>query len=58
MDYVDIEDGYMDVGEEAHYWFSVSDFADLSRHYGLDKMLKDVIELRDRLDKKGNHDSD
>jgi hypothetical protein len=52
MDYVDIDQGYMDAGEEAHYWFAVSDFADLSRHHGLYNMLQDVIELRRKLDEK------
>jgi len=31
--------------EEAHYWFTVSDFADLSRTHGLDKMMGDVLNL-------------
>ena len=31
--------------EEAHYWFVVSDFTDLSLKYGLDKVLVDVLQL-------------
>ena len=31
---------------EAHYWFTVSDFADLSLEHGLDKVLNDLIQLR------------
>jgi hypothetical protein len=57
MDYVNIDEDYSNVGEEAHYWFAVSDFADLSRHHGLYNMLKDVIELMEQQNKKGNHDS-
>jgi len=32
--------------EEAHYWFVVSDFTDLSLNHGLDKVLMDVLQLR------------
>ena len=35
-----------ETGEEAHYWFTVSDFVALSLNIGLDKMLEDVIQLR------------
>lgn len=35
-----------ETGEEAHYWFAVSDIADLSIAHGLDKVLADVIQLR------------
>lgn len=31
---------------EAHYWFTVSDFVDLSLEHGIDKLLSDVIQLR------------
>ena len=31
--------------EEAHYWFVVSDFTDLSLKHGLDKVLVDVLQL-------------
>jgi len=31
--------------QEAHYWFVVSDFADLSLDHGLDKVLMDVLQL-------------
>lgn len=34
-----------EVEEEAHYWFVVSDFADLSLKHGLDKVLVDVLQL-------------
>jgi len=30
---------------EAHYWFVVSDFTNLSLNYGLDKVLIDVLQL-------------
>lgn len=35
-----------ETGEEAHYWFAVSDLADLSLTHGLDKVLADVIQMR------------
>lgn len=35
-----------ETSEEAHYWWTVSDFADLSIQYGIDKVLKDMVELR------------
>lgn len=35
-----------ETSEEAHYWFTVSDFVELSIDVGLDKMLEDVIQLR------------
>lgn len=35
-----------ETGEEAHYWFVVSDIVDLSIQNGLDKVLADVLELR------------
>lgn len=31
--------------EEAHYWFVLSDVADLSLKHGLDKVLVDMIQL-------------
>ena len=31
---------------EAAYWFTVSDFADLSLDYDLDRMLMDMLQLR------------
>lgn len=31
--------------QEAHYWFVVSDFSDLSLDHGLDKVLMDVLQL-------------
>jgi hypothetical protein len=36
-----------ETGEEARYWFCVSEFVDLSFEHGLDKMLKEVIHLRE-----------
>jgi len=38
-----------ETGEEAHYWFTVSDFAALSLKYPLDHMLKDMIQLRNQV---------
>jgi hypothetical protein len=35
-----------ETGEEAHYWFTVSAFVDLSLEYGLDRVLKEVLHLR------------
>jgi hypothetical protein len=37
-----------ETGEEARYWFCLSDFVDLSLTHGLDKMLADMLQLRDR----------
>jgi asparagine synthetase B (glutamine-hydrolysing) len=37
-----------ETGEEAHYWFTVSDFAALSLKYPLDHMIKDMIQLRNK----------
>ena len=34
------------VSDEAHYWFTVQDFAYLSVHNGLDKMIEDVLQCR------------
>jgi len=34
--------------EEAKYWFTVSDFATLSLDYPLDKVLKDMLQLREQ----------
>ena len=34
--------------EEAKYWFTVSDFAALSLDYPLDKVLKDMLQLREQ----------
>jgi hypothetical protein len=35
-----------ETSQEAHYWFTVSDFVDLSLEHGIDKVLADVIQLR------------
>lgn len=35
-----------ETGEEAHYWFALSAFTDLSIEHGLDKVLQDMVELR------------
>lgn len=37
---------FVETGEEAHYWFTLSAFADLSIQHGLDKVLQEVIQLR------------
>jgi len=34
------------VSDEAHYWFTVQDFAYLSVHNDLDKMIEDVLQCR------------
>ena len=34
--------------EEMKYWFTVSDFAALSLDYPLDKVLKDMLQLREQ----------
>lgn len=48
-----------EVGEESRYWFCVSDFVDLSLTHGVDKMLLDMLQLRDRrlkeLNELSNH---
>lgn len=43
-----------ETGEESHYWFAVSDVANLSIQHGLDKVLVDVISLRLKLLEKLN----
>lgn len=43
----------MNEQDEAHYHFVVSDFAELSLIYGLDKMLEEVLQYRkDKVKKK------
>jgi hypothetical protein len=37
-----------DYSEEVKYWFTVSDFAALSLDYPLDKVLKDMLQLREQ----------
>ena len=37
-----------DYSEEVKYWFTVSDFAALSLEYPLDKVLKDMLQLREQ----------
>ena len=32
-----------DVGGEAHYWFTVSEVADLSIKHGMDKVIHDML---------------
>lgn len=56
MDYVEIDDSLQQTGEEAHYWWTVSAFADLSLNHDLYKMMSDMIELRGKLLQKGEHD--
>lgn len=56
MSYVMMEDGDQQSCEEAHYWWTVSDFADLSLDHDLYKMMTDVIELRGKLLQKGKQD--
>jgi hypothetical protein len=35
-----------ETGQEAHYWFTVSAFAELEQEHGIDKMLNDVQYLK------------
>lgn len=53
-----MEDDYQrflkETGEEAHYWFTVSDFAKLTEQYGYDKMISDVKALTIKLKEKQN----
>ena len=37
------------VSDEAHYWFTVQDFAYLSVHNDLDKMIEDVLQCRRKI---------
>lgn len=39
-----------DVSKEGHYWFTVQDFSYLSVHYGLDKMIEDVLQCRRKIE--------
>jgi hypothetical protein len=48
MSYVGLQNGEQYDGEEAHYWWTVAEFTDLSLEHGLDKMLADVIQYRAR----------
>jgi hypothetical protein len=44
---MDDEDRFnAETGEEARYWFCVSEFAELSFKHGCDKMFSDVLDLR------------
>jgi hypothetical protein len=38
-----------ETGQEAAYWFTVTDFANLSLNHGLDKMIQDVLQYREKL---------
>jgi hypothetical protein len=42
----DIERFNYETGRESEYWFTVSAFVDLSIEYGLDRVLKEVLHLR------------
>jgi hypothetical protein len=35
-----------ETGEEAHYWWTLSDFVDLSLKHPLDQLLADMLQLR------------
>lgn len=37
-----------ETGYEAHYWFVVSDFVDLSLRHGLDTVLEDALNLYEK----------
>ncbi len=39
-----------EVSKEGHYWFTVQDFAYLSIHNGLDKMIEDVLQCRRKIE--------
>lgn len=42
-----------DVGEEAHYWFTVSEFAELILKLGIDKPIDDAIQyIEDKMEKQ------
>lgn len=42
-----------EVGEEAHYWFTVSAFAELVLKLGIDKPIDDAIQyIEDKLEKE------
>jgi hypothetical protein len=40
-----------ETSEEAAYWFTVSDCVSLIEEYGMEKVLTDVVQLRDRTKK-------
>jgi hypothetical protein len=42
-----------ETGEEAHYWFTVSDVARLSLDQGIAKVMADVIKLMHKEKMKG-----
>jgi hypothetical protein len=41
-----------ETGEQAHYWFTVSAFAELEQEHGIEKMLNDVMYLQKSKDKE------
>ena len=41
-----------ETGQEAHYWFTVSAFAELEKEHGIEKMLNDVMYLQKSKDKE------
>jgi hypothetical protein len=41
-----------ETGQEAHYWFTVSAFAELEQEHGIEKMLNDVMYLQKSKDKE------
>jgi hypothetical protein len=43
-----------ETSEEAHYWFTMSDAVALSLEHGLEKVLKDMLQLREQYLKKGH----
>lgn len=53
----DLERFNCEVGEEAHYWWTVSDFVDLTLDYPLDKVLIDMLQLREQR-KKAEENND
>lgn len=39
---------FTETQEEAHYWFVLSDFVNLSLDYSFDKVMTDMIQLREQ----------
>lgn len=42
----DLDRYYSETNEEAYYWFTISDFTELTMKHGVDKMFQDVLDLR------------
>lgn len=45
-----------ETGEEAHYWFTVSAFAELVLKHGIDKPIDDAIQyIEDKLEEENGN---